>query len=950
MDRETARSRACNLLKSYIDSDVRSPKFHAADKGKGSPRAVFAEVLGRTEKSICNYFHKLPPKQTFYPILGLLFGTSPDEIKKRNELELLWQTAMGIQAPPELWDGNFDGLSSEEIALLWVASQSATPADLSWLRRLYGAQVTPIRERLAKQGVLSEEEGWKVPSPLAKALHGHVLDTLGDEILAERPQLLKQLPLLDTRESEGAVRARRHEIVRGLIEALASLGVAPTALVPRLLSMLETARQERDESFLAGNLLNLLTLARGTLSDLDLSKLVIRHAFLSDTTMQSASLAGSRLDECVLADTFGSIWQVGFRQGNHQVLASSVTGQVRVFGVDTATTAQIFGLKEKECHRGWSFGFAEGHGLVASAGGDGEILVWNSKGHLEARYRGHKSRVRGVAFLPDKSIVSCSEDRKVYRWQRTFAGARPSLLYEHGDRAATLALSPDSTLLVTGAGDGEIILYKLNGTEIIRRKVHDGEVRCVRFSSDGSRIASIGDDDKVVIWKSADFSKVSEFAVPTKAKAVCFLGESNVDLLVGDDMGHITPWRAPYIDREPGWASHRNVIRSLDTSRSGELVASGGDDQTLQVWRMGPEAEQQPVLERSYSGTLSQVRALVFTTESELASAHDDGNIHFWSVKTGEPITGHTIKAHKGRIWSLALLSGGELLVSAGEDGLIKAWRGPPDLIEQCWTGHQYRVFAVACRDLPSLLVASGGSDKTIRFWQLGQEEAIQVIASDEGHNRRVRDVSFSPDGTLLASVGEDGQIILWHAPEGKWQMHSSRTEMRANGTEPAPVTSVRFTPDGGSLVYVTDEGDLIHWQWANETARRAGVCKRPLISVTIAPSGTTALVGSEEGNVYSIDLVSMAASPAIEAHRDWVEQILHSPDGSYFATASDDQQVKIFDSETMRLHVGPLEATLPYKGLCIDHVSGIDEAAHAKLIALGAYETNPISRVKEQR
>ncbi|MDP6312628.1 MAG: hypothetical protein QF781_10835, partial [Phycisphaerales bacterium] len=55
--------------------------------------------------------------------------------------------------------------------------------------------------------------------------------------------------------------------------------------------------------------------------------------------------------------------------------------------------------------------------------------------------------------------------------------------------------------------------------------------------------------------------------------------------------------------------------------------------------------------------------------------------------------------------------------------------------------------------------LASAGGDKTIRLWDTGSGEELSVL---RGHEGMVNSVTFSPDGTRLASAGYDKTIRLW--------------------------------------------------------------------------------------------------------------------------------------------------------------------------------------------
>ena len=55
--------------------------------------------------------------------------------------------------------------------------------------------------------------------------------------------------------------------------------------------------------------------------------------------------------------------------------------------------------------------------------------------------------------------------------------------------------------------------------------------------------------------------------------------------------------------------------------------------------------------------------------------------------------------------------------------------------------------------------LASGGTDQTIRLWDVATGTLIRQLV---GHNGAVFGVDFSPDGTLLASSSEDNTVKIW--------------------------------------------------------------------------------------------------------------------------------------------------------------------------------------------
>jgi WD40 repeat protein len=58
-------------------------------------------------------------------------------------------------------------------------------------------------------------------------------------------------------------------------------------------------------------------------------------------------------------------------------------------------------------------------------------------------------------------------------------------------------------------------------------------------------------------------------------------------------------------------------------------------------------------------------------------------------------------------------------------------------------------------------MLASGGNDQTIRFWDVTTGHCLETL---QGHTDWVRSVAFSPDGRMLASGSKDGTIKYWDA------------------------------------------------------------------------------------------------------------------------------------------------------------------------------------------
>ena len=89
--------------------------------------------------------------------------------------------------------------------------------------------------------------------------------------------------------------------------------------------------------------------------------------------------------------------------------------------------------------------------------------------------------------------------------------------------------------------------------------------------------------------------------------------------------------------------------------------------------------------------------------------------------------------------------------------------------------------------------VASGSYRETVKLWDVTSGECLQTFSSvvfiKNLRSHSVNSVSFSPDGTKVASGSGDKTVKLWDVTSGEClqtlEGHSSS------------VTSVSFSPDG---------------------------------------------------------------------------------------------------------------------------------------------------------
>ena len=206
--------------------------------------------------------------------------------------------------------------------------------------------------------------------------------------------------------------------------------------------------------------------------------------------------------------------------------------------------------------------------------------------------------------------------------------------------------------------------------------------------------------------------------------------------------------------------------------------------------------------------------------------------------------------------------------------------------------GHTDGVAAVSFSPDGSLL-ASGSSDGTILLWDMRSRERVATL----GHTDGVAAVSFSPDGSLLASGSSDGTILLW-------DMRSRERVATLGHTD--GVVAVSFSPDGSLLASGSSDGTILLWDMRSRERVATLGHTDGVVAVSFSPDGSLLASGLGDRTVLLWD-VATREQVATLGHRFWVNAVSFSPDGTLLASGLWHRTVLLWDVAT-REQVATLE------------------------------------------
>ena len=137
---------------------------------------------------------------------------------------------------------------------------------------------------------------------------------------------------------------------------------------------------------------------------------------------------------------------------------------------------------------------------LAAATGDG-FLAMNAagRGPVDLRELGDAAPLNGLECAPDADALAVVGERRALRRVATADGAT-SLPSRHTTAVWSTAWDPHGRFIATGAADGAVRLWPVQGGNPTVLSGHGDTVFAVAFDPRGERLVSAGADGRVIVW------------------------------------------------------------------------------------------------------------------------------------------------------------------------------------------------------------------------------------------------------------------------------------------------------------------------------------------------------------------------------------------------------------------------------------------------------------------
>ncbi|MYA69123.1 hypothetical protein F4009_15370 [Candidatus Poribacteria bacterium] len=376
-----------------------------------------------------------------------------------------------------------------------------------------------------------------------------------------------------------------------------------------------------------------------------------------------------------------------------------------------------------------------------------EVIIWDAfeKEKLDTfKHRGYTGTAR---FSEDGQLFAIASARDFHVWRADTLDVAP--IFRHLSVANSIIFSQKDKILVSGYGEGSgIAFWDIAQKQVKRRFQTNTELNnAKRWTSmaPSEEFLATSFLQTIEIWSVPSGTRFAEFSEPGGASVTAF-SPTGERFASATGEGMIYVWDSRRWEKLHALTGHTKWIRSIAFRPDGQQLVSVSADKTAQVW----DVEH---------GT---------PTASLLLTPPLDANLYKGNTEEIERALEALSKRRKSRdkeIFDIIFSPCGGF-IAGGMEREIRLWDAttyethmvilPPE--------ESRRPFALAFSPCGRYL-ASGtwwwpGSDKvSIRLWNVTTGENIHTFW---GHSTDVQNLVFSSDGTLLASGGFDGTVLLW--------------------------------------------------------------------------------------------------------------------------------------------------------------------------------------------
>lgn len=449
-------------------------------------------------------------------------------------------------------------------------------------------------------------------------------------------------------------------------------------------------------------------------------------------------------------------------------------------------------------HNGYihSLAFSPNGRLLASGGSDGHLKFWNlnQATPLIQFEKNLNSRVNAIQFSQNgKQILLGLENRLAVLWEFDGNRLREKLVLKgHTASVNDVEFINDDAQFLTCGDDKTSIIWNRNGIIQHQLRGHTESVYSVQFNAKSNTIYSAGQDDDVFIWNLNQFKKQVWQASNSTISA---LTSSEDGIIIGNNQGEISIWNSS--DDKNNLISNGASILALSISGDNKYLAFINSEKELLIWN---------IVQKSMNTIKVSEESLIdiaFIPNTNNILVADENSLYLYDEKGNQLKT--LAQKHQGNINDVAVSGDGEKIIfSVNQDLKLMNADFSDEVIN---LKGKIDAASVLTLNTDGTQVLVSYSDNPTNVFMFNTENANNINKSNEivlqGHSSDVIDVKYSPNDSLIVTIGKDEAVKVWNTKGQQIQTYPEQ--------ESRPLQS-SFSPDGKFIIVTYEDGTVIQW------------------------------------------------------------------------------------------------------------------------------------------
>ncbi|KXX78292.1 WD repeat-containing protein 3 [Madurella mycetomatis] len=561
---------------------------------------------------------------------------------------------------------------------------------------------------------------------------------------------------------------------------------------------------------------------------------------------------------------------------------------------------------------------------LASGAKDTDVIIWDLVAEVgQYKLRGHKDQITGLYFVEPDPIVegedeeqalmavdseategfllTTGKDALIKLWDLSSRHCIETHVAQTNGECWALGVSPDLSGCVTAGNDGEMTVWALDAASLassahkvditqavnflqnrgtLHRQSKERAVE-VSFHPKHDYFAVHGIEKSVEIWRIRTEAEVKKSLARKKRRrreklAKDKTGDKDVDMDgAGDEADDIT--KAEISDV---FVQHV-MVRTTGKVRSVEWAASQGNKD----------------LQLLVGATNNLLELYTVVGKDKLKSKSD--------VPDYDKALAIELPGHRTDIRSVAISSDDKMLASAA-NGSLKIW----NIRTQTCIRTFECGYALCCAFLPGdKVVVVGTKEGELQVYDIASAALLETVNAHEGH--AVWSLQVHPDGKSVASGGADKTARFWDFKIVQEQvLGTTRTTPKLKLVQSRilkvsdDILSLRFSPDAKLLaVALLDSTVKVFFVDTLKLYLNLYGHKLPVLSMDISYDSKLIVTSSADKNIRIWGLDFGDCHKALFGHQDSILQVAfipHNSDGNghHFFSAGKDRTIKYWDAD----------------------------------------------------